>query len=691
MKNIHSPKLKRMGMVQLFLCLLIPGALSLAFNSGSSGALASDLSTESLIPEGTSEISTTELKTKILNNTSTSTTKRFGIQFESSQIVTLHDSTRQFFIAIDDENYSDDISDPFLKETEDKTLNGYALRATRSVLRGTPDVPATVSIPEQISRGSTLIVKVTAIGNDSMPFMDANDYNFEGHYAINKIYIPKTVTKVFPNAFSNIPTGIDLEINFENAESDITFVDKSNWLNGEGASEVKVNFGASYVGSREVRFSTPYDYFGEASSFILGYKGGRIEEETIPQLLLSYEYQVEIDQKIYFKQGSLNVKDANNPYDSVSANQSTFDTEVVINLTFEEEYVEGSLTFYNIYPMLSKSIEGSGTVYYPDTSNPYMSKALKRFKVDYDISNVVDYSFKEITTFGEYTNVVTNFTRVYLGEDQHTLYQEARPQDFVTYKSQFADGTYIIRYRISNLSTSNYIIEYENKNGQVVEATTRIVSPLPYIVLNTYDVTPCSFLIKNSDVASDFSADKIRSIKIDSLTINMHIYDASNSSSLGLSNQINCTFGEVYLLTPVTEKIHAFSIVTFILIFTISLAVVFIGAATGLYFYLKEKYKNDEFRRMNTKKYVRQSSIALFGTIIFALGLQFILFRFLKLDNSFAVYNPLDPYVIGFGIAALIAFGYFIYYMVQFIKSEKKRKEAIRLKLNEDVDDDGTH
>ena len=691
MKNIHSPKLKRMGVVQLFLCLLIPGALSLAFNSGSSDVLASDLSNKSLIPDGTSELSTSELKTKIQSNTSTSTTKRFSIQFRTSQIATLHDSNRLFYIAIDDENFSDDINNPFLVETEDKTLNGYALRATRSKNARNSESDSTISIPETITYGTKYSVNVTALGNGAMPFMDAEDYNYKDKYPIKKLYIPKTITKVHENAFSNIPAGVELEINFENKESDITFVNKSNWLNGEGAGDVKVNYDVSFIGNRSVKYTTPAVYFGEAQSFILGYKGGKVEEETIPELLLSYEYQVEIDQKTYYKQGKLNVKDANNPYDSVSANQPSFDTELVINLDFEEEYIDGSLVFYNIYPMISKSVASGGNVFYPDLSSPYMSKATKGYKVDYDISNVVDYSFKEITTFGEYTNIVTNFERVYLGEDKHTLYQEARPEDFVTYAKQFASGDYIIRYRISNLSTSNYIIEYENKAGEVVETTTQIVSPLPYIVLNTHGITACSFLIKNSDVASDFSADKIKSIRIDSLTINMHIYDVSNSTSLGLSNQINCTFGEVYLLTPVTEKIGTFSIVAFILIFTISLAVAFIGAATGLYFYLKEKYKNDEFRRMNTKIYVRKSAIALFGTLIFALGLQFILFRFLKLNNSFAVYNPLDPYVIGFGIAALIAFGYFIYYMIQFIKTEKKRKEAIRLKLNEDVDDDGTH
>lgn len=83
----------------------------------------------------------------------------------------------------------------------------------------------------------------------------------------------------------------------------------------------------------------------KAQSFILGYEGGKVEEEIIPELLLSYEYQVEIDQKTYYKQGKLKVKDANNHYDSVSASQPSFDTELVINLDFEEEYVDGSLVF----------------------------------------------------------------------------------------------------------------------------------------------------------------------------------------------------------------------------------------------------------------------------------------------------------------------------------------------------------
>ncbi len=689
MKKIHSPKLKRMGVVHLFLCALIPGALSIAFNSNISGAYASSRSSTSLIPEGTSELSTTELKAKLLNNTSTSTTKRFGIQFESTQTVSLHDSTNLCQIGFDDSNFSGDYRNPWIDESGDKTFNGYAIRASIANYKGTSSQELIVSIPETLSYGSQYTINVTALGSDDFPFMDADDYKNEKN-RITKIYIPSSVKKVYDNAFINIPSDVKLEINFENKKDAISFVDEANWLKGEGKDLVKVNYEVTYDGTRNAKVSGTPIYFGEACSFVLGYKGGVVDEKTIPELLLSYEYQVEVDQTVYYKQGTLNVKDANNPYDAVSLNQSTFDTEVILDLEFEETYVENSLVFYNIYPLISKETASGGFIYFPDTSKPYYAHSIKSYTIDYDIANVVDYSFKEISTFGEYTNVVTNFERVYLGEDQHTLYQEARPQDFKSYSKQFASGAYIIRYRLSNLSTSNYVIEYENKNGEIVKATTKIVSPLPYIVLNAHGLTACSFLIKNSDVAKDFSADKIRSIKIDTLTINMHIYDVENSSSLGLSNQINCTFGEVYLLTPVTEKIHSFNIVTFILIFTISLIVAFIGVSIALYFFLKEKYKNDEFRRMNTKRYVRTTSIGLLGTTIFALGLQFILFRFLKLNNSFAVYNPLDPYVIGFGIAAFIAFGYFIYFTIRFIKSEKKRREAIRLKLNEDIVDDGT-
>ena len=58
--------------------------------------------------------------------------------------------------------------------------------------------------------------------------------------------------------------------------------------------------------------------------------------------------------------------------------------------------------------------------------------------------------------------------------------------------------------------------------------------------------------------------------------------------------------------------------------------------------------------------------------------------------NTIVAFNPTDPLLIIFAIAGLIIGGYFIVLAVKAVKAEQERRRAIRLKLNEDVDDDGT-
>ena len=60
-------------------------------------------------------------------------------------------------------------------------------------------------------------------------------------------------------------------------------------------------------------------------------------------------------------------------------------------------------------------------------------------------------------------------------------------------------------------------------------------------------------------------------------------------------------------------------------------------------------------------------------------------------NNSIVVFNPTDPFVIILSIFGAIALGYFIVTVIKMVKTELHRREIVRLKLNEDKDDDGTN
>ena len=78
------------------------------------------------------------------------------------------------------------------------------------------------------------------------------------------------------------------------------------------------------------------------------------------------------------------------------------------------------------------------------------------------------------------------------------------------------------------------------------------------------------------------------------------------------------------------------------------------------------------------------------GLAIVILALMFIIFRFEAFNNAVVVYNPIDAYVIVFAVAAVITIGYYIKFFYTMIKTNLEKKKAIKLKLDEDVQDDGT-
>ena len=64
--------------------------------------------------------------------------------------------------------------------------------------------------------------------------------------------------------------------------------------------------------------------------------------------------------------------------------------------------------------------------------------------------------------------------------------------------------------------------------------------------------------------------------------------------------------------------------------------------------------------------------------------------RAVGFSNTIVSFNPTDPLLIAFAVAGLIIGGYFIVLAIKAVKAEQERRKAIRLRLNEDVEDDGT-
>ena len=712
MKHNYSLKVFRASMLTLFAALAISSVSLLATNR-SQGVKADSLNetSESIIPDTAIELdSTSEIAARVTSQTSTPTTVRLALDFKGLRTTAYSNSDKHYYIAVTDSTFpgESEITNQSELTTDFSSLPNFTASAYRGARSGRPtsniiENQNAILLPEKLRYSKKFFANVDTIATDFMNSEDktyskdtVNDYWFklsENGTRVDAIYIPKTILTVETGAFSNVPAEINgetykLDLYFEAKEEEITFQD--GWKTG-AVDSIIAHFEYEYPSkkAREVVYSPSAKEFGETKEVILGYKGGVVDDKQIPESLFSYEYKVKkADGSVVFRHGSFQVKDANNPYDAISSGSTTFTTSLSLDVEKGEEFDVDSLWFYNIHPLLTTEVDNE-QIYYPDVNTTYKLKATKTTKI-YDITKIIDYKFKSISVFGDYTSIHVNIDRVFLGEDKHTFYQELREKDFKTYEKQIASGKYIVRYKITNVNNSSLVFEYLNKDNVLTTVTKNIYSPVPYILINKDKGNDASFLIRDSKIADDFSIDKMRSLRIDNMSITMELYNTDTGTSVSSGTKLTPVFGYIYLMEKSAVGPKTFNVASFLIFSTLIIGLVYCACTVGLYFYLKNKYKNDEFRRMKTKPYVIKSLIGLLGVVVVTVAIETVLFRIFKISCSYAVYNPLDPFIIGFGIAGLIVMGYFIYFLVMFVRNEKKRKEAIRLKLNEDVDDDGT-
>ena len=172
--------------------------------------------------------------------------------------------------------------------------------------------------------------------------------------------------------------------------------------------------------------------------------------------------------------------------------------------------------------------------------------------------------------------------------------------------------------------------------------------------------------------------------------------DLQGTSSAGtvvsLGNKSSVSYRFAYITVFDNDRaLSVFNWNLFLIFFVIGYVVLYSAASFFLFKFMKEKFKNDEFRRVNNKKFLKSAIIGGLGSVVVVLSILFIIMRTSGFRNTIVVFNPVDPLLIATTIAALIITGYFIVHMVKLIKAEQERRRAIRLRLNEDVDDDGTN
>ena len=652
----------------------ILGALSLTVFGGINATTPREVKAEEIVSE--QRIESDRLSFSITSSAATATSHAFRVTASSSVMEAVSNSSRfnNVFVVVDDPSWPGSFSKAKEDAASEKEAQGEAYVAPHYngrvyTIIPSGSTPNEIVIPETLSySGNSFYIDITGIGADAVASADVYD-------KIKSIAIPKTVTYIEAGAFLNVPDTVSINLQ---ASSEEGFED--GWTD---ATNISYNVKPDASKLNLVATSTPRT-FGEAENFIIG-----MERE-------GYEYPLQATYRLLDKDGKqvgdylttdLPITSTNRDYDAVGSDFSVSNNFVIDIDVPEGLHVDDKdITLHNIFPALSetKEIEGKTTyVYYPDTSKPYYAVPRAAFSQTLQFSDLFANRPGSVISFGEYTKI-----GLYLKRSLEA-YQEALPNAYKTFQNYIESGAYSIRHQFVALAQSSYDVTWEH-NGQLVRnPNVKIVTPISNAIISTTNEMEMGFVVKNSDVGEGFSADSLRSIRFEGFNVKLDLYNNEKDSRVSKSD-LTIRFSSLVLMS---EEVAPAGKINLTLVTVLSF-VIFMAAFAALslayYFYAKNKYKNDEFRRVNGKRFVKEAvKNGIGATLVFG-AIFSIIARWALFDTTIVVFNPIDAMVIIFTIAGAIYLGFAIKNMVAAIKDSRKRKEAIRLHLDMDKEDDGT-
>ena len=650
------------------LALIFGGAFSVGQHSS---LKAKPLSPKQALPIASEGYSTADFETAdnapadfsidIKSATSTSRSKRIKATFASSSKEGIRDSTGLFYVVIDDARYSGNSSDPVANpedfpEGTDIIFNGYTINIDPE---GSVDADS-IYIPEFVRRGSSWKIQNTSI----------ETHTGTEYASVKSIYIPAGITNVSFEAFINVPSDLTFYVEHESKPEGW----EEGWNDG---GQVQWGYTGIPDNKKSVARNASVRYFGDVSDYLLGYVDNE-DPKYVKPLVVSYEVTTATGEKVT-KWEELPIESTVNKFDGIGSNIGKNSIDKNIELDFEEGDVLDyhSITFYNIYPIVSENDKR------PDLEKPYYSVARKKFSEESHIDNYINYKFDATADVLGYTAVTMRVDKVtpspYLVE-MEAVYNE---------KLEFIEsGRYVLRYAFYNLTACSYEITYESA-GEIVTKIIPLKTPETAFALGKDKNNQVTFLIKNSDVAPDFDVSKLKEFGVTGLTLNIHLYDKTNNNKVGRTELIK-TFGLFEVMPPSAKK-NLFSINVLYAVVFPAYYVAFALATLGLYFLLKEKNKNDEFRRMKTKPFIIKAIVNGVCSSIVLLAALSIILRLTVANNTVTTFNPLDIFIVFAGIVSVVIIGFFIRNVYVAIKNIIHRRQIMRLKLNQDQDDDGTN
>lgn len=538
----------------------------------------------------------------------------------------------------------------------------YSLSATSSI--------HDIVIPRSLTRNHIFNLDVSRLGVNLV-----KDWT-----NVTSVTIPSNITEIYLDSFAGVPSSVVFNVE--------PTADLDDWAEGwnHGAT---VNYGYEYPAAKAEPFSKAgaSKYGDEKQNFIIGWypKEGEQKPLVLEYYVRKANGEIEDEPRFFAFEPSAK----SSLFECVGRQVNDYTKSLYCDIPLSEgesvlfngsgEDPRERIVLHNIFR--TKTNETGDAITEPELSQDYRSIPKQGFVRAYNIEDFINCSFAGLSTFSGYTSVDMN-----IDISEANVYEHLKSNYYHGHLDEIKSGKVKIRYRLTSLSLCSFRIVYE-ENGEEKTKDARIVTPIPQIKLNKKFGNRISFLLKDSDISNGFSVKNVRSVSFVGLYVTLDLMGPK--SQIARSNVIT-RFGYMSVM-PYSTSVNAFDINALLIILAIAYVIVFVGATVGLYFFLKNKYKNDEFRRMKTKPFVIKSTLFLFGSMIVLFDIIFIAIRGTALNNAIVVYNPVDAYIIVLSVLSVVIVGYFIKYMVGVIKTNRERRRVLKLKLNEDVDDDGTN
>ena len=344
-----------------------------------------------------------------------------------------------------------------------------------------------------------------------------------------------------------------------------------------------------------------------------------------------------------------------------------------------EAVVQDSLLFFNIFTIARKD-STPGSPYIPGEQPYYFDEFVYDYfaETNVDLNQYLDIQLDNISTFLGYASITAT-----VFNNSSPLYEEQMISSpgFTQNQNRIESGEFRYDYQFTNLINSYFIFYYDD--GRQLNVS----------LLN--DSLNTSFRINEGKSTIHLL---VQNIDFNGLT---GISLCATDFSIGIVNKetlkdiTNATFsirlGSLYFNLPEGQSISYINIGMILLITLLCFSAVYLSGIVGAYFFFKNKYKNDEFKRINTKEFFKINILGYLAVIVLLMDIMIICFRACLLGSELAMFNPLDNYIVCLSIIGILFIGYFIKHFVTNIKAYLERKAINKLQLDKDKADDGTN